>query len=266
MRFQSVFSRVAFGGFLLALVIELTGAFGIKFGWWEFEFGQRLILASSVIGTAALLSAIAWLACALLGNTSAGWRLGALALIGAAVLTYGPLDSARQFFIAPPLHDISTDIENAPAFEALLPLRAAAHADNQPLYDGKRIVSFQGKRMTAAIAQKMAYPDIKVLGKLVAANDIPKGATAQSIWFWHAFETAKRMGWTIVAFDARAGRIEATDTSFWSGITDDIVIRVTPIGHGGARIDIRSAARHGDFDYGRDAARVRDYLNTLNSK
>ena len=58
--------------------------------------------------------------------------------------------------------------------------------------------------------------------------------------FWHAFETAKKMGWTIVDYSEKDGRIEATDRSFWFGQTADIVIRVQTAGALGARLDIRS--------------------------
>jgi uncharacterized protein (DUF1499 family) len=70
------------------------------------------------------------------------------------------------------------------------------------------------------------------------------------------------MGWTILAADPQAGRIEASQQSFWYGFTDDIVIRVAAAGSG-SRIDIRSSARHGRSDFGVNAARVRRYLAAL---
>ena len=42
-----------------------------------------------------------------------------------------------------------------------------------------------------------------------------------------ALQIAKSMpGWTLVASDAEAGRIEASAQSRWFGFTDDIVIRI----------------------------------------
>ena len=52
------------------------------------------------------------------------------------------------------------------------------------------------------------------------------------------------MGWDLVAADAAAGRIEATDTTFWFGFKDDVVIRVRPA-NGGSRVDVRSLSRVG---------------------
>ena len=69
-------------------------------------------------------------------------------------------------------------------------------------------------------------------------------------------------GWTIVAVDADAGRIEASQRSRWFGFTDDIVIRVTADA-GGSRIDMRSASRKGGRDYGVNAARIRAYMGAL---
>ena len=70
------------------------------------------------------------------------------------------------------------------------------------------------------------------------------------------------MGWTIVAADDTAGRIEASDRSRWFGFTDDIVIRITPSGSD-SRIDVRSSSRLGRSDFGVNAARVRAYVAAL---
>ncbi len=70
------------------------------------------------------------------------------------------------------------------------------------------------------------------------------------------------MGWSIVAVVPDEGRIEATDTSFFFGFTDDIVIRVKPSGMG-ARIDIRSKSRQRENDAGANAERIRAYIKRL---
>ena len=70
------------------------------------------------------------------------------------------------------------------------------------------------------------------------------------------------MGWTIVAADDTASRIEASDRSRWFGFTDDIVIRITP-GGSGSRVDVRSSSRLGRSDFGVNAARIRAYLAEL---
>jgi uncharacterized protein (DUF1499 family) len=60
--------------------------------------------------------------------------------------------------------------------------------------------------------------------------------------------------------DATAGRIEATDTTFWFGFKDDVVVRVRST-DGGSRVDVRSLSRVGDA--GTNAKRIRAYLDAL---
>jgi uncharacterized protein (DUF1499 family) len=71
------------------------------------------------------------------------------------------------------------------------------------------------------------------------------------------------MGWHVVSFDPKTLRIEATESSFWFGLTDDIVIRVKPAGKLGARLDIRSKSRVGENDMGGNAARIRAFVKKL---
>jgi uncharacterized protein (DUF1499 family) len=56
--------------------------------------------------------------------------------------------------------------------------------------------------------------------------------------------------------------VEATDTTFWFGFKDDVVVRVRPEGEG-SRIDVRSMSRVGVSDLGANAERVRKFLAKL---
>jgi uncharacterized protein (DUF1499 family) len=80
--------------------------------------------------------------------------------------------------------------------------------------------------------------------------------------FDRALASVREMGWDLVAADAAAGRIEATDTTFWFGFKDDVVIRVRPA-DGGSRIDVRSVSRIGVGDAGTNAKRIGAYLDAL---
>ena len=66
----------------------------------------------------------------------------------------------------------------------------------------------------------------------------------------------------VVADLPAEGRIEATDTTFWFGFTDDIVIRITPVAEG-SRVDIRSLSRVGKSDVGTNARRIRSFIQRL---
>ncbi|HEY0300848.1 MAG TPA: DUF1499 domain-containing protein, partial [Rhizomicrobium sp.] len=171
-----------------------------------------------------------------------------------------PLNQARLYLISPPIHDISTDVEYAPSFVALLPLRGGA--ENGPEYDGPRRIDYGGKRTTVALAQKKAYPDIKSYPALLNPQQDPE-IDPTRILFWRAFELAKTMDWNIVAFDEKQGRIEATDDSIWFGRIADISVRVKPAGKIGARLDIRAKSRTGENDMAFTAQIVRDYLKAV---
>jgi uncharacterized protein (DUF1499 family) len=69
-------------------------------------------------------------------------------------------------------------------------------------------------------------------------------------------DVAKSMpGWTIVASDVDAGRIEASQQS-----------RIRVVGEAGSRIDMRSTSRQGLSDYGVNAARIRAYMSALRER
>jgi uncharacterized protein (DUF1499 family) len=251
MRFQSFAARVAFGAFLLALVICLAAAFGTRLGLWDAALGIRILAPGVVIGIVGALFGAIWVGSSLARNSSVGARSGVLGLLGSAAVIAIPLHQLFLFYTSPPIHDISTDIEFAPPFKALLPLRAGA--TNGPGYDGPNRVFYEGKRTTVSALQKKY--DIGVIPYVAF------GKPAKI--FWRAKNLADDMGWNVVAFDPKEGRIEATDTTFWFGFTDDIVIRVKPAGKLGARLDIRSKSRTGVSDMGRNAERIRDYIKRL---
>lgn len=140
----------------------------------------------------------------------------------------------------PPIHDITTDTQEPPEYVAVLPLRV--NAPNTTVYGGEKIAS----------QQRAAYPHLQAL----ILNVPPSQA------FDRALATVRDMGWELVAADGPAGRIEATDTTFWFGFKDDVVIRVRPA-DGGSRVDVRSLSRVGGGDAGTNAKRIRAYLDAL---
>ena len=191
-------------------------------------------LALALAGTAVVLLALAPI----------GWRgiaLAVVALIGGGLIAYVPwhYDQIRQ--TVPPIHDITTDLENPPAFVAVVPLRQG---------EGINPVAYEGGK--TAEQQRRAYPNVVPLTVGLA----PDAA------FERALDTAEHMGWTIVSADKARGRIEASQRSRWMGFTDDIVVRITPVSSG-SRIDLRSSSRYGRSDFGVNADRIRAYLTAL---
>jgi len=220
-----------------ALLLLLAGP-GTRFGWWEFGTGFLLMRWAFFAGLAGAALALLML---LIPRTrrGSGVVLGTALVLGAGV-AWVPWNGLQTVRSLPLIHDISTDIEDPPQFVAVLPLRA--EAPNPPEYAGEE----------AAAQQLEAYPDIQPL-----QLDMPPTQL-----FDHALETARAMGWEIVAAERQEGRIEATATTFWFGFKDDVVIRIAP-DDGGSRLDIRSKSRVGLSDVGANAARIRDFRARL---
>lgn len=163
--------------------------------------------------------------------------LAAAVAVGAVPMT--TLVSGRG---APPIHDITTDTEDPPAFVAAVALNTPGRTD----YEGPAL----------AERQRSAYPDLRAAVLPVA----PAGA------FRRALEVAQRMGWELLATDPDTLRIEATDRSFWFGFHDDVVVRIAAAGESGSRVDVRSLSRVGVGDLGVNAHRVREFLDALNEE
>jgi uncharacterized protein (DUF1499 family) len=226
----------------IAAVLLALGPIGWRAGWWHFRFAfLNLMPWSAYFGIAALVVSVLTL---LLGRSRIEGRGIAVAIFAFAaggLIAYVPwhYDQIRQ--TVPPIHDITTDPDNPPAFVVVAPLRKEA-GENPVVYEGAKIAELQ----------RRAYPDIVPLSLAM-----PPAAA-----FDHALDTAQRMGWTILTADDAAGRIEASDRSRWFGFTDDIVIRITPSGSG-SRIDLRCSSRVGRSDFGVNAARIEAYLTAL---
>jgi uncharacterized protein (DUF1499 family) len=223
-----------------AVVLLALGPLGWRAGWWQYRVAFSTFFPwAAYCGIAA--AALAFIAL-LLGRWVGGRHTatGALAFLIGAAIAYVPWRYDQMRGGVPPIHDITTDPQNPPEFRAILPLRDREHAS--PLaYDGK--IGEQQRRF---------YPDIAPLS-------LPLDPRKS---FARALDTAAAMGWTIVASDAAAGRIEASERSFWFGFTDDVVIRIVA-SDAGSRVDVRSVSRVGRSDFGVNAARVRAYLAKL---
>jgi uncharacterized protein (DUF1499 family) len=152
-----------------------------------------------------------------------------------------PYSWQRRAASVPPIHDITTDLENPPTFDAVAPLRAdAPNALERP-------------GMLAA-QQREGYPDLAPVTLPVPPDQA----------FDRALAIAQDKGWDIVTADKSSGRIEATDTTRFFGFKDDVVVRMTPWGTG-TRVDMRSVSRVGRSDVGTNARRIEDFLDELAS-
>jgi uncharacterized protein (DUF1499 family) len=229
---------IAFG--LAALALAVLGAAGPVY-----RIGASLATAYEImrwaeyIGLAASLISIGAAIYAYRNRKWMGAFLSVLALVIGLTAVAVPLATARRAQRLPSIHDVTTDLDNPPAFQAILAKRADAPntLDRTP---------------QLASLQREGYPDL-------APITLP---TPPAAAFDRALSVAQSSGWEIVTADKSSGRIEATDTTRWFGFTDDVVVRLTPWG-AGTRVDVRSTARTGAGDLGRNASRIRRFLNDL---
>jgi len=254
MRALPTLAKTACAGFIISLLLGLTAAFGTRLGFWDYQFGL-LKLFPWCVGLAALTFVLgaAWMLWALIANDGSSARYGVIGFFGAIVVLYTPVTDYWESRDAPPIHDVSTDTEHPPIFVSLLSQRDGA--TNSPDYDGQKKVRFKGKFSTVALLQHKYEAGVRPAPQLVSPEKLFKRGLA----------AVYGMGWNVVAIVPDEGRIEATDTTFFFGFTDDIVIRVKPAGFG-AKLDIRSEARVGETDGGRNARRIVAFLKELTAK
>jgi uncharacterized protein (DUF1499 family) len=151
---------------------------------------------------------------------------------------------------APPIHDVSTDLDSPPPFVAISKIRAAIPGLNPSEY--VREVTVRKGKLNVPAAQRAAFPDLQPLQLPVPPEQAFKSAE----------DAARKMGWEIVAAAPAEGRIEATATTRFFGFKDDVVVRLRPDA-GGTRVDVRSKSRVGLGDAGTNARRIRAYLALL---
>jgi uncharacterized protein (DUF1499 family) len=226
-------------------VLDLTNGFtALRWGAWGAAIGGGIAALSMLIS--------------LVKDKGAAFTRNSVALVGiviGAVAAYVPTTAQGTY---PPIHDVTTDIDNPPALVDAIPLRDAHPFKNR---DGKtnpaeyiRDYPRPGGNGSLNVPdlQQKAFPDIQPV-KL----DVPP---AQA--FDKALKTVKDLKWTVISAKPEEGRIEAWDKTPWFGFTDDVVIRVQADG-AGSRLDIRSVSRIGFGDVGKNAKRIRLYVKKL---
>jgi uncharacterized protein (DUF1499 family) len=224
------------------VIAAVLSGFGHRWGWWDYRTGFAILRwAVYIAAGAGVVSLIAFIAAFVHRHTSNG-VLGLAGAVVAAALVLPAWQLQRTGSSVPRIHDITTDMDDPPAFVAIAPLRK--DAPNPAAYDGPK----------TAAEQKTAYADIHPVQLAMPP--------AQA--YQRALDAARAMGWEIVAEAPAEGRIEATDATFWFGFKDDVVIRVAAAGTG-SRVDARSKSRIGRNDFGTNAKRIRAYTRKLES-
>ena len=139
----------------------------------------------------------------------------------------------------PPIHDITTNTDDPPLFDAAEALR------------GRKANPVDIKPEAIAI-QREHYTNLHTIHT----------SLGQEAAFQKANDVAESLEWLVYNSDPRKGIMEASYTSFWFGFVDDVVIRVRP-GQQGTEIDLRSVSRVGKSDLGANAKRIRIFAETF---
>jgi uncharacterized protein (DUF1499 family) len=224
---------------LAAAGVLLAGP-GYRFGWWDLVPAFRLLRWGAQLGAVAVAVSVVALTAGIARGSTRRLGLVALALL-VAVAAFGiPWRMQAQARLAPPIHDVTTDPDDPPAFVAVVARRQGAR--NPVEYGGSAV----------AARQRQAFPDLVPLDL-----PVPPGRA-----FAAAEAAARGLGWEIVAAVPAEGRIEATATTPWFGFKDDVVVRIRARNEG-SRIDVRSLSRIGGGDLGVNAARIRAFLGRL---
>ncbi len=193
--------------------------------------GAQLAMGAGALGMITLV----------ISGRSRRWRpalVGLLVSMVVFVMVAVPMEMKHKAQTVPPIHDITTDVANPPAFVLLATARE--QAPNEVEYPGPE----------TARQQLAAYPDLKpVILKLPLAEAM---AAAEAL--------IQTRGWELAG--TTDSTLEATATTRWFGFRDDVVIRMTET-DAGVRVDMRSASRVGKSDLGTNAERIQAFLEDL---
>lgn len=239
---SSTLARIAAAIGSAAVATAVLGIIGIQVGLLAPLSGFYVFAAGAVLGglVTLLLGAVALFVTR--GGTDPVGRGRAwlssgigLALIAAVVVGGAPGQGL------PAINDISTDLDEPPAFAA-----ASRDPDN-----AGRDMSYPADFIPQV---QTAYPDLTAIGVDAAGEDA----------LLQALQAADELGWEIVSTDPESGVFEARQTTAIFRFVDDIVVRIRP-SDGGSLIDVRSKSRVGRGDVGANAARIRAFASSINT-
>ena len=225
----------------LALVTGLVGVLGARldliapvagFGLFAFlmPVGAALALLLGLIGVLRTRSGRR-------GGASQAWGgilLSTVIVAWVFVLGYATTQ-------APPIHDITTNIDDPPAFVT------AASEDSR----GRGFAYPSGGTHVPDL-QRHAYPGLGTLHLDISRQEA----------LWRVRHTAEDMGWELIRGDDGSGAVEFADATPWFHFVDFVSVRVRAE-EAGAAVDVRSVSQIGVGDLGKNADRIRRFLDRL---
>lgn len=225
---------------ILLLAAMLGGMIANKFELAEFRpafmtFVYAFKGVMWVTGLSLLACAVIWWR-----NWQAEKRSALLTLALGAVPVAVVFALIGQGLKVPAIHNITTDLENPPVFEAAYALR------------GDTLNSLDAPSAEVRAQQAAHYPELAPLDLTLT----PKAA------FTKALQVVDDLGWTLIESSPEDGRIEAYEETLFFGFKDDVVIRIQAV-EAGSRVDVRSVSRVGRSDLGANAKRIKRFLAAM---
>jgi uncharacterized protein DUF1499 len=244
MKERSEFARWSFKHAYLSAIIAVLAVLGYRFGIMNYQVALIILVGGAAMGMMAVLSGIVSIFGIITSDSKVSGMLLALTglILGLAVVAPVFL-TVQAGYKVPRIHDISTNLQDPPKFTTIRTLRTAEHN------------SLDRKTPANLVQlQQAGYPN---LGALLIDRD-------SSQVFKEAVALVKARDWEIIDISAKNGTIEATDTTKIMGFKDDVVIRVSEK-ENKTIVDMRSASRIGISDMGTNAARIKAFLDDLDS-
>lgn len=207
-----------------------------RVGWIATPVAVNLLMVSIVAALVALLLAAAGAVEIWRTGVDGMGRIVAAAAIALLVLA-GPALYVPELMIRPQINDVATNVDDAPKFHVLALERKVRGA------------TLEYPRNRVAGRQLEAYPDVRPMALERSADQT----------FELVREAVERLNWHVVSVvkpsGNEPGRIEAVARTMIMGFPDDVAIRVAPSGRE-TMIDVRSASRYGEHDFGANAKRI----------
>ncbi|WP_372713745.1 DUF1499 domain-containing protein [Ilyobacter sp.] len=224
---------------ILCLGSVVISIIGVRGGWIGTRTAFTTIAYAAQAGIPILIAAVVILFLSR-GNISSLIKSGLAVLIVLIPVVGHYANQPEKQLPGPPINDISTDTTNPPQFNAVIPLRPANSTS----------IEYPGAETAAR--QKQLYPDIAPIESSLSSEQA----------FKRVLDIAKAMNWDIVSQDMNTGVIEAVASTVIFDFKDDIVIRIQST-ESGSIVDIRSHSRIGRSDRGKNAERIRAFIESF---
>jgi uncharacterized protein (DUF1499 family) len=218
---------------LLAVSLLLLGPLLAFSGLVPGLYGFYLYLLGALVG---LMGVVAGLITALRGRPGPGLTAAALGLGAILVVVFPGFVSGGR----PRINDISTDLEDVPAFTHALSL-----PENQ--------------------ARDMGYPEAfkPVVREFYKGLKPLRASAPPDAVFQQALALAREQPrWQVTGVDPQARTFEGVVETRLFRFHDDFVVRLRPDGEG-TRVDMRSKSRDGKGDLGANAQRIQQFFQAL---